>query len=54
MSEQIPPLLEVVDHYREAGVLRPVDGRQPIDEVSAAHRGARRAGSARPVAEPPA
>ena len=27
MAEQIPPLLEVVDHYRDAGVLQPVDGR---------------------------
>jgi adenylate kinase len=34
MSEQIPPLLEVVDHYRKAGVLRTVDGRDPIAEVS--------------------
>jgi adenylate kinase len=34
MTEQIPPLLEVVDHYREAGVLRTVDGREPIDDVS--------------------
>jgi adenylate kinase len=36
MTEQIPPLLEVVDHYRTAGVLRTVDGREPIDVVSAA------------------
>jgi len=35
MSEQIPPLLEVVDHYRRAGNLRTVDGRDPIDVVSA-------------------
>ena len=35
MSEQIPPLLEVVDHYRRAGVLQHVDGREPISEVSA-------------------
>ena len=35
MVEQIPPLLEVVDHYRAAGVLASVDGRAPIDEVSA-------------------
>jgi adenylate kinase len=33
MSKQIPPLLEVVDHYRRAGTLRTVDGRRPIDEV---------------------
>jgi adenylate kinase len=35
MREQIPPLLEVVDHYRRAGVLQMVDGREPIAEVSA-------------------
>src|SRR5829696_7804120 len=34
MSEQIPPLLEVVEHYRAAGVLQMVDGREPITEVS--------------------
>jgi adenylate kinase len=35
MKEQIPPLLEVVDHYRKAGVLQKVDGREPISDVSA-------------------
>jgi adenylate kinase len=34
MKEQIPPLLEVVDHYRQAGVLQTVDGREPISDVS--------------------
>jgi adenylate kinase len=34
MTEQIPPLLEVVDHYRTAGVLATVDGRASIDDVS--------------------
>jgi len=34
MKEQIPPLLEVVDHYRHAGVLQTVDGREPISDVS--------------------
>ena len=34
MSEQIPPLLEVVEHYRDAGVLQTVDGREPIQDVS--------------------
>jgi adenylate kinase len=34
MQKQIPPLLEVVDHYREAGVLQTVDGREPISDVS--------------------
>ena len=35
MAQQIPPLKEVVDHYRTTGVLRAVDGRRPIDEVTA-------------------
>jgi adenylate kinase len=35
MSEQIPPLLEVVDHYRKRGILQTVDGREPISDVSA-------------------
>ena len=35
MKEQIPPLLEVVDHYARAGVLQTVDGREPISDVSA-------------------
>lgn len=35
MKEQIPPLLDVVDHYRTAGVLQTVDGREPISAVSA-------------------
>jgi adenylate kinase len=34
MTEQIPPLLDVVDHYREAGVIQVVDGREPITDVS--------------------
>ncbi len=34
MSEQIPPLHDVVDHYRAAGVLQVVDGREPIADVS--------------------
>jgi adenylate kinase len=36
MAQQIPPLNEVVDHYRATGVLRSVDGLRPIDEVTAA------------------
>ena len=36
MREQIPPLLEVVDHYRRSGVLRTVDGREPIEAVGQA------------------
>src|SRR4029079_15490952 len=35
MSQQIPPLLDVIDHYRKTGVLRSVDGPLPIDEASA-------------------
>lgn len=35
MAQQIPPLNEVVDHYRATGVLRSVDGLRPIDEVTA-------------------
>ncbi|MFL5646037.1 MAG: adenylate kinase family protein [Chloroflexota bacterium] len=34
MVEQVPSLLEVVDHYRDRGVLRSVDGREPIAAVS--------------------
>jgi adenylate kinase len=34
MTEQIPPLMEVVAHYRDAGVLQSVDGREPIAAVS--------------------
>jgi adenylate kinase len=35
MAQQIPPLMEVVEHYRANGVLRSVDGLRPIDEVTA-------------------
>jgi adenylate kinase len=35
MAQQIPPLEDVVDHYRATGVLRTVDGLRPIDEVTA-------------------
>jgi adenylate kinase len=34
MAQQVPPLLEVVDHYRGHGVLTTVDGRQGIDAVT--------------------
>jgi len=34
MAQQIPPLLDVVDHYRSRGVLTTVDGRLPIDDVT--------------------
>jgi adenylate kinase len=34
MSQQVPPLLEVVDHYRSQGALKTVDGRQDIADVT--------------------
>jgi adenylate kinase len=36
MAQQVPPLMEVVEHYRATGILRTVDGRQPIDDVTEA------------------
>lgn len=35
MAQQIPPLLEVVEHYRATGVLRTIDGLRPIADVTA-------------------
>lgn len=34
MAQQVPPLLEVVDHYREQGILTTVDGRLGIEPVT--------------------
>ena len=34
MAQQVPPLKEVLEHYRGAGILRTVDGTQAIDAVS--------------------
>jgi adenylate kinase len=34
MAQQVPPLEDVADHYRSAGILRTVDGRQSIERVS--------------------
>ena len=34
MSQQVPPLLEVVDHYRSQSALKTVDGRQDIADVT--------------------
>jgi adenylate kinase len=34
MAQQVPPLKEVLEHYRGAGILRSVDGTRPIEEVS--------------------
>jgi adenylate kinase len=36
LAQQLGALAQVVEHYRLAGVLRTVDGRQPIDHVSRA------------------
>ena len=36
MKEQIPPLMEVVDYYRERGILGEIDGTQDIETVAAA------------------
>jgi adenylate kinase len=36
LAKQVPPMLEVVEHYRRAGRLADVDGRGSIDEVLAA------------------
>ncbi|HEY7525289.1 MAG TPA: adenylate kinase [Candidatus Limnocylindria bacterium] len=40
LEKQVPPMLEVVAHYRDGGVLTEVDGRRPIDEVLAEILGA--------------
>ena len=36
MAQQVPPLLDVVDHYRRRGNLVTVDGRLPIEDVTEA------------------
>ena len=36
MTQQVPPLLDVVDHYRSRGILESVDGRGDIDAVTGA------------------
>ena len=35
MTQQIPPLRDVVEHYDQTGVLRTIDGLRPIDDVTA-------------------
>jgi adenylate kinase len=40
LDKQVPPMLEVVRHYREANLLAEVDGMQPIDDVLAEILGA--------------
>jgi adenylate kinase len=36
MAQQVPPLLDVVQHYRDAGICTTIDGRESIDVVSRA------------------
>jgi len=35
LAQQVPPMLEVIDHYERAGKVARVDGRGAIDEVAA-------------------
>jgi adenylate kinase len=35
LARQVPPMLEVVDHYERAGIVDRIDGTQPIDAVTA-------------------
>jgi adenylate kinase len=35
LEQQVPPMLEVVDHYERLGVVDRVDGNQPIEAVTA-------------------
>lgn len=34
LAKQVPPMLEVVDHYERSGIVDRVDGTQPIEAVS--------------------
>ena len=36
LERQVPPMLEVVDHYERAGIVDRLDGTQPIDRVTEA------------------
>jgi adenylate kinase len=36
LAKQVPPMLEVLAHYERAGIVRRIDGRGPIEAVSAA------------------
>jgi adenylate kinase len=36
LERQVPPMLEVVDHYERAGIVDRLDGRQPIEAVTEA------------------
>jgi adenylate kinase len=35
LEKQVPPMLEVVDHYDRAGIVTRLDGRQPIEALTA-------------------
>lgn len=35
LARQVPPMLEVVEHYERAGIVDRVDGTQPIEAVTA-------------------
>jgi len=35
LERQVPPMLEVVAHYERAGIVDRIDGRQPIEAVTA-------------------
>jgi len=35
LDRQVPPMLDVVDHYERAGIVERLDGMQPIDDVTA-------------------
>ena len=34
LEKQVPPMLEVVDHYERAGIVHRLDGTKPIDAVT--------------------
>jgi adenylate kinase len=34
LAKQVPPMLEVLDHYRKAGIVIHIDGRAPIEDVT--------------------
>ena len=36
LAKQVPPMLEVVDHYDRSGLVTRIDGRQPVEGVTRA------------------
>jgi len=34
LAKQVVPMLEVIEHYEQRGIVQHVDGRQPIDAVT--------------------